>query len=201
MFHSFSHLRSFGFGGASKTLLRNENTQGDRTIRNFFTSRSEREIREALPDVHPRLWRYALTLTRDASEADDLTQEAVARGLSKASQFTPGTHVDRWLISILHRLWLNRLRAGKVRSGAGLVPVEEAGLTAPDNPEETFFGSEVLTAIMDLSEVQRVVVMLVYVEGYTYAEAAELVGVPVGTIMSRLAAARVKLKTRLGDKA
>ncbi|MEO1027021.1 MAG: sigma factor-like helix-turn-helix DNA-binding protein, partial [Pseudomonadota bacterium] len=69
-----------------------------------------------------------------------------------------------------------------------------------DDPEATFFGSEVLSAVASLSDVQRVTVMLVYVEGYTYAEAAELVGVPVGTIMSRLAAARLKLKDLLGDK-
>ena len=129
-----------------------------------------------------------------------MAQETVAQGLRKSSQFTPGTHADRWLISILHRLWLNRVRAGKVRRGTGLVPVEKAGLAAPDNQEETFFGSEVLSAIIRLSEVQRVAVMLVYVEGYTYAEAAEMVGVPVGTIMSRLAAARMKLKDMLGDR-
>lgn len=152
-----------------------------------------------MPTLYPRLWRYALTLTRDPGEADDLVQDAMAQGLRKAGQYTPGTHVDRWLFSILHRLWLNRLRAAKVRTGRGLVAVEDAGLTAADNQEETFFGSEVLSAVGNLSEVQRVAVMLVYVEGYTYAEAAELVGVPVGTIMSRLAAARARLKTLLGD--
>lgn len=153
-----------------------------------------------MPEVYPRLWRYALSLTRDTSDAADLTQETVTQGLRKASQFQPGTQVDRWLFSILHRLWLNQVRAGKVRRGTGLVPVEEAGLRSPDDPEATFFGSEVLSAVASLSDVQRVTVMLVYVEGYTYAEAAELVGVPVGTIMSRLAAARLKLKDLLGDK-
>ncbi|MEL7151474.1 MAG: sigma-70 family RNA polymerase sigma factor [Pseudomonadota bacterium] len=153
-----------------------------------------------MPEVYPRLWRYALSLTRDTSDAADLTQETVTQGLRKASQFQPGTQVDRWLFSILHRLWLNQVRAGKVRRGTGLVPVEEAGLRSLDDPEATFFGSEVLSAVASLSDVQRVTVMLVYVEGYTYAEAAELVGVPVGTIMSRLAAARLKLKDLLGDK-
>lgn len=152
-----------------------------------------------MPEVYPRLWRYALSLTRNQSEAEDLAQDTVIQGIRRASQFKPGTHVDRWLFSILHRLWLNRVRAGKVRRGAGLVPVEEAGLQSSDDPEATFFGSEVLSAVASLSEVQRVTVMLVYVEGYTYAEAAELVGVPVGTIMSRLAAARLKLKDLLGD--
>ncbi len=153
-----------------------------------------------MPEVHPRLWRYALSLTTDRAEAEDLAQEAVLQGLAKAAQFAPGTHVDRWLFRILHRLWLNRLRAAKVRRGAGLVPVEEAGLTAAGDPEQTFFGTEVLSAVMDLSDAQRSAVMLVYVEGFAYAEAAEMLDVPIGTIMSRLAAARARLKKRLGDR-
>ncbi len=153
-----------------------------------------------MPEVWPRLWRYGLTLTRDRSEAEDLAQEAVAQGLSKAAQFAPGTRVDRWLMRILHNLWLNRLRAAKVRRGTGVVDAEEAGLISPDDPEQTFFGAEVLSAVMGLSDVQRSAVMLVYVEGYAYAEAAEILDVPVGTVMSRLAAARVKLKERLGDR-
>lgn len=153
-----------------------------------------------MPGIHPRLWRYALSLTKDRAEAEDLAQEAVLQGLAKAAQFTSGTHVDRWLFRILHRLWLNRLRAANVRRGAGFVPVEEAGLTAPGDPEQTFFGTEVLSAVMDLSDAQRSAVMLVYVEGFAYAEAAEMLDVPIGTIMSRLAAARARLKERLGDR-
>lgn len=129
-----------------------------------------------------------------------MAQEAVAQGLAKAAQFTPGTRVDRWLMRILHNLWLNRLRAAKVRRGAGVVDAQDADLVAPGDSEQTFFGGEVLSAVMDLSETQRSVVLLVYVEGYAYAEAAEMLGVPIGTIMSRLAAARVKLKERLGDR-
>ena len=122
------------------------------------------------------------------------------QGLTKAAQFGPGTHVDRWLFRIAHRLWLNRLRAGKVRLGAGHIPAEEAGLTSRDDPEQTFFASEVLSEVMALSDAQRGAVMLVYVEGFSYAEAAETLEVPVGTIMSRLAAARLVLKGRLGDR-
>lgn len=123
----------------------------------------------------------------------------MTQGLSKATQFTPGTHVDRWLFRILHRLWLNRVRATKVRHGAGLVPVEDAGLKSLDDPEQNFFGSEVLKAVAGLSDAQRAPVLLVYVEGYTYAEAADMLEIPVGTIMSRLAAARGRLKEVLGD--
>lgn len=169
-------------------------------IRRLFPSQAENEIHAALPEVWPRLWRYGLTLTRDKAEAEDLAQEAVAQALSKAVQFAPGTRVDRWMMQILHNLWLNRLRAAKVRLGAGVVDVEDAGLVAAENQEQTFFGAEVLSKVMDLSDAQRSVVMLVYVEGYAYAEAAELLDVPIGTVMSRLAAARKTLKERLGDR-
>lgn len=153
-----------------------------------------------MPEVYPRLWRYALSLTRHRAEAEDLAQDAVAQALAKADKFQPGTHVDRWMFRMLHRMWLNRVRATKVRRGAGLVAVEDAGLTAPDDAEETFFGAEVLLAVMDLPEAQRAAVMMVYVEGFAYAEAAEALDVPIGTIMSRLATARTKLKERLGDR-
>ena len=169
-------------------------------LRNLFPSQAEREIRAALPELWPRLWRYGLTLTRDRAEAEDLAQEAVAQALSKTAQFDPGTRVDRWMMRILHNLWLNRLRAAKVRRGTGVVDVEDAGLLASDDQEQTFFGTEVLSTVMDLSDAQRSVVMLVYVEGYAYSEAAELLDVPIGTVMSRLAAARKTLKERLGDR-
>lgn len=180
--------------------LQGYNTRGPEIIRRLFPSTAEREIRAALPEVYPRLWRYALSLTRNRADADGLAQDAVVQGLSKAAQFAPGTHVDRWLFRIVHRLWLNRLRAAKVRLGTGHVPAEDAGLVSRDDPEQTFFGAEVLSAVMDLSDAQRSAVMLVYVEGFSYAEAAQALDVPVGTIMSRLAAARMKLKERLGDR-
>jgi RNA polymerase sigma-70 factor (ECF subfamily) len=175
-------------------------THETRKLFGAFFHQAEREIRAALPEVWPRLWRYGLTLTRNRDEAEDLAQEAVAQGLAKSAHFAPGTRVDRWLMRILHNLWLNRLRAAKVRRGAGVVDIEDAGLLSPDDPEQTFFGAEVLSAVMGLSDVQRGVVVLVYVEGYSYAEAAEMLNVPIGTIMSRLAAARTTLKERLGDR-
>lgn len=140
-----------------------------------------------------------MSLTRHRADAEDLAHDAIMQALVRADQFQPGTHVDRWVFRIAHRMWLNKLRAGKVRRGAGLVAVEDAGLTSPDDPEATFFGSEVLSAVMALPDAQCQAVLLVYVEGFAYAEAAEIMDVPIGTIMSRLAAARAKLKQRLGD--
>ncbi len=96
------------------------------------------------------------------------------------------------------RLWLNELRSRKVREGGGLVPTEETPL-ADSSPttEVNIFARQVLSKIQGLPEAQRVAVLLVYVEGYSYRECAEMLDIPIGTVMSRLAAARVKLAKQM----
>lgn len=144
--------------------------------------------------LYPRLWRFALVLTRDRAAADDLAQKTCERALSRTDQFAEGTHLDRWVFTLARRIWLNELRAGAVRRGAGVVPVEEIEI-ADEKPdaETNIFASEVLTRVQALPEAQRMAMVLVYVEGYTYGEVAEMMDVPVGTIMSRLAAARKRV--------
>ncbi len=99
------------------------------------------------------------------------------------------------------RIWLNDLRAQAVRRGNGLHPVEEMDL--PDNThdaEMNYFVREVLLSVSKLPEAQRACVLLVYVEGFKYAEAAEILDIPVGTIMSRLSAARRTINTLMGER-
>lgn len=140
-------------------------------------------------------------LTGRRDQADDLAQTTCARALEKAAAFQPGTHVDRWLFVMARRIWLNELRAARVRRGAGVVPVEDADLAAPAPGVETnILAAEVLSAMQALPEALRETALLVYVEGLSYREAAELLEVPIGTVMSRLAAARKKLATTLGTK-
>ena len=155
-------------------------------------------MREGLSAVYPRLWRFSMSLTRDRALADDLAQTTCLRALDKASAFTPGTRLEAWIMTMAHRVWLNEVRARAVRQGTGVVRVEDADLPdgAPDATENIFAG-EVLSEVMALPEAQRTVVMLVYVEGFKYAEAADALDVPIGTIMSRLAAARGRLKEKL----
>ena len=116
------------------------------------------------------------------------------RAIEKSASFEVGTHLDRWMFRMIHNLWINELRSQKVRTGGGLVPVEDTPLedTKP-NMEANIFTAEVLSAVNGLPEAQRTCVMLAYVEGYSYAECATILEVPIGTIMSRLAAARAKL--------
>ena len=156
------------------------------------------EVRLGLEPCLERLWRYALVLSRASDVADDLVQTTCMRAIERAHQFTPGTRLDRWLFSILRSVWLNEVRARRVREGAGLVDaVDVLSTDGADAIETTVFASEALKSIAQLSEAQRETVLLVYAEGYTYAEAARALGIPAGTVMSRLATARsalVKLK-------
>lgn len=135
-----------------------------------------------------------MVLTGARDVADDLTQSTCLRALERADQFQPGTHLDRWMFRIAQRIWLNDLRAQTVRRGGGLVPVEDAGLIAPGmDAESNIFVTEVLSKMNTLPEAQRSTVMLVYVEGFAYREAAEVLDIPIGTVMSRLATARATL--------
>ena len=170
------------------------NTAGPNSIRVFGRKSSHDIVRNGLAEVSPRLWRYAMVLTGRRDVADDLAQSTCLRALEKAEQFQPGTHLDRWMFRIAQRIWLNELRAQTLRRGGGLVPVEDAGLTDDTADAETnIFVTEVLSQMNALPEAQRSTVMLVYVEGFSYREAADVLDIPIGTVMSRLSAARKSL--------
>lgn len=142
----------------------------------------------------PRLWRYCIALTGERAAAEDLCQAACLRALENSHQFKPGTRSDHWIFRIAKNHWFNQLRAERVRRGGGLVPTEDFALATSDpDAEANIFHAEVLRAVMALPEAQRITVFLVYVEGFSYREAADHLQIPIGTVMSRLAAARRKL--------
>lgn len=158
------------------------------------------DVRDGLRGHLPALWRFAVVLSRDRETAGDLVQATCMRALERAGQFEPGTRLDRWLFAILHSIFVNEMRARRVRTGAGLVDAEEALVVDGNRSIETnILARQLLTAIGGLPDGQREAVLLVYAEGYAYREAADLLGVPIGTIMSRLAAARERL-ARLRDE-
>ncbi len=144
--------------------------------------------------MHPQLWRFAYGLARNRAAADDLAQATCLRALEKSAQFQKGSHADRWIFTICRNIWLNDLRAGKIRLGAGVVPVEEIDLPAKNSdPDANIFAAEVLNKVMDLPDAQRETVLLTYVEGFSYKETALMLDIPIGTVMSRLSAARKSL--------
>lgn len=148
----------------------------------------------------PRLWRYAIVLTGNRDDAQDLTQATALRALERADQFQAGTRLDRWCFTILSSIWKNELRARAVRLGQGFVPVEDADLAAPDLSGVNILAWQVLSHMNTLPEAMRETLFLVYVEGYSYAEAAQRLDIPVGTVMSRLANGRKKLKAAMAER-
>jgi len=160
------------------------------------------QIADQLAALHPRLWRYALVLSRRRDVADDLAQATVLRALEKAHQFQEGTKLDAWAFTILKSIWLNQLRSESVRHGVGVQPVEEIDLASTDpGAEVNILARQVLAKIMDLPEIQRDAVYLTYIEGYSYKETAAQLEVPIGTVMSRLANARKKINEAMGTDA
>jgi RNA polymerase sigma-70 factor, ECF subfamily len=148
--------------------------------------------------VLPRLRRFAAGLTRSASEADDLVQAACERALAREHQFQEGTRFDSWMFRIVQTIWIDQLRARDIRKEDGDVAEERLGSDEPVRRVEARLAlSEVRRAVALLPTDQRLTLMLVTVEGLSYKQAAEATGVPVGTIMSRLARARIALQQLL----
>ena len=159
-----------------------------------MTSSSRQEVKAGLAPHLARLWRYGLILSGARDVADDLVQATCVRAIERADQFQLGTRLDRWLFSILRSIWLNELRSRRVREGGGFVDASEALTVDGGRDIETnIFAGQVLREVGGLPEAQREAVLLVYVEGLSYREAAEVLAAPIGTIMSRLAAARLAL--------
>jgi len=163
---------------------------------------SQKDLQTAVVAALPRVWRFAMSLSGRADMADDLSQNTCLRALERRHQVTDVDGVSRWLMTICRSLWYNELRSQAVRKSQSLDTAEGGELVADILPVETnIYLREVLTKVMTLPEAQRSVVMLVLVEGYAYREAAEILDVPIGTIMSRLSSARAKLGKTLGDGA
>ena len=155
---------------------------------------SDVDIRDQLVPHLGRMWRYALVLSRQRDVAEDLVQAACVRGIERASQFRPGTRLDRWLFSILHSIWIDEVRSRRVRLGQGFVEADTALVLDGEHDVQTRVdANQVLRQIDALPEAQRTAVFLAYVEGYSYREIADVLGIPIGTVMSRLASGRSKL--------
>lgn len=149
-------------------------------------------FRQNVETTIPALRRYARALTRDADIADDLVQDTLVRALRSEHLFHGGD-VRSWLYTILTNLNRNRLRSLARRPV--LSPIEDDD--APDLAGPEAGGRDIERALATLVEDQRNALLLVVLEGLSYREVAEVQGVPIGTVMSRLARARVQIKTYL----
>ena len=148
--------------------------------------------------VLPRLRRFARGLTGSLVEADDLVQAACERALARRHQFQEGTRFDSWMFRIVQTIWIDQIRTRKVRKEETEVAEGRLGSDEPVRRVEARLAlDEVRRAVDRLPPDQRTALLLVTVDGLSYKEAAEVVQVPVGTIMSRLARARLALQAQL----
>ena len=147
----------------------------------------------------PALRRYARALTRNPDRADDLVQDCIERAIRKQALWKPTGPLKAWLFRILLNLYRNELRTSRRRGDH--VPVETLLVepaVAPSQPGRIAL-SEMARAIDTLAAEQREALLLVVLEGMSYAEAAEAIGIPIGTLMSRLGRARAALRTLTGS--
>ncbi|MCP5152088.1 MAG: RNA polymerase sigma factor [Chromatiales bacterium] len=150
--------------------------------------------------VLPRLRRFAYALTGSMADGDDVVQTVCERALTRMHQYEPGTRLDSWLFRIAKNVWIDEWRR---RRSAGPHQTIDDGpeLAGGDLARESENRLEVesVSAAMDrLPEDQRLVLVAVCVDGMSYKEAAELLEIPIGTVMSRLARARRRLMQELG---
>ena len=151
-------------------------------------------IAPLLEQLLPRLRRYARSLTQDASRADDLVQNCVVRALAKEHLWRPGTDLRAWLFTILHNQHVNDVRR-LVREGT-VVSVEDVApnLAAAPSAGIALELQDLEQAIAVLPRGQRTVILLAGREGKRYEEIAATLGVPVGTVRSRLNAAQTQFR-------
>ncbi|WP_373696387.1 RNA polymerase sigma factor [Hyphobacterium marinum] len=159
---------------------------------------ASREIREAIVALLPRLRRFAVTLTRNQADGDDLVQITVERAIARIDRWQDGTRLDSWMYRIMKNAWIDEVRS-RQRQNKVFAP-DEAGATVGFEDETIDLRLRAMSvekAMATLPDEQRLAVALVLVEGQSYREAADIMGVPIGTLTSRLARGRDALEAIL----
>jgi len=152
---------------------------------------------QSLIELIPRLRRYARALVGERAAADDLVQDTLERAWSKLHLYRHGTDLRAWLFTVMHNVHVNRVRAAR--------PTEPLEDEMPELAQRATQGDSLVVrdlerSIAALPLAQREVLLLVALEDLSYNEAARALGIPIGTVMSRLARAREKLRLLLNGK-
>lgn len=148
----------------------------------------------------PRLRRYARSLMRDLDRADDLVQDCLERAFARMANWQTGDNPRRWLFTIMHNIFIDTVR--KDRRRGEVVPLSDmdSGQTrVPAEQHDKLVARDVLDALQQIDPDRRAALTLVAVEGFSYTEAAEILDVPAGTLMSRIARGRSELRRVLDD--
>jgi RNA polymerase sigma-70 factor (ECF subfamily) len=149
------------------------------------------------PEI-PRLRRYARALTRATDRADDLVQDTLVRALSKFHLWQPGTDIRAWLFTIMHHQYVNTVRREAREKATVDIEHVSSTLAATTDPTARRQLMELDRALARLPSEQREVVLLVGLEGMAYESVAQILGVPIGTVRSRLSRGRERLRELMG---
>jgi RNA polymerase sigma factor (sigma-70 family) len=158
------------------------------------------EFGSRVNELIPRLRRYARALTGERSAADDLVQDTLERAWTKLHLWRSGSDLRAWLFTIMHNVHVNQVRS---RSAAATLPLDDELPEAPVRPTQADMLEvrDIDSALKRLPVEQREVLLLVALEHMSYQESADTLGIPIGTVMSRLARARERLRLMLGADA
>ena len=153
------------------------------------------------------LYSYAVVLTRNHADAEDLVQETYVRAIQALGRLREDSNLKGWLFTILRNIWLNQLR--KVRNGPQMVEMETGNGVANDVADTSMNSHDLYVSKMETEQVRaaiqemplkfREIILLREYEDLSYQEIASVLGCPLGTVMSRLGRARTKLRTQLGQ--
>ena len=150
----------------------------------------------------PRLRRFAHALSRDAADADDLTQATLERALRSKAQWQPGTRLDSWAYRVMRNLWIDTARS-RSRKGKFEASADEAATVGTD-PRAALDAAidlrRIMAAMEQLPDEQREVVALILIEGFGYREVCEMLDLPMGTVSSRLVRGRTRLLAMVGEQ-
>jgi RNA polymerase sigma-70 factor (ECF subfamily) len=149
---------------------------------------------ESIVELIPRLRRYARALAGDRAAADDLVQDTLERAWSKLHLYRRGTDLRAWLFTVMHNVYVNQLRSAKIGTA---LDEDMPELARPARETDGLVLRDLEAAIRRLPPEQREVLLLVALEDMSYEAAAQALGIPIGTVMSRLARAREKLRAML----
>jgi len=156
------------------------------------TTKVEAVLREV-----PRLRRYAVVLLSDRGRADDLVQDTLERALSRLHLWQSGTDMRRWLFTIMHNLHVNAVRRAIRRGNDANIDDVEDRLVQSASQTDSVVVRDLQRAMQELPSEQVEVLVLVALEGMAYREVAEILDIPLGTVMSRLSRARQSLRKYL----
>ncbi len=158
----------------------------------------EQDLRLALVELMPRLRRFGIALTRCTVDADDLVQAACERALLRRDQLRGDTKIGAWMYQIMRNLWIDEVRSRRTHQHAGMEAAEHViGVDGEALVERSNAWAAVRRTLEELSMEQRVALILICVDGMSYKETAAILGIPIGTVTSRVARARHALYDRL----